>query len=276
MSEGLLFFVSIVAGLIGALSGMGGGVILIPVLTACGVDIKRAIPLSVISMIVISNSAASGYVRRHLPNLKVSAFLELFAILGSVAGASIAVVANRRPLFFLSGGILLSSCMILWKQRREMWKVTPDQDAFSHQLGFEGSYYDYGEKKTIAYRGHHAYLGGPLIFGAGVLSGLLGMGGSALTVLIQDMVMGLPPKVSLTTSNLIIGVMALAGASVYLEAGLIEPRLLVPVILGAPVGALIGSKLLVDFTNRFARLVFLSVLMLLGLEMILHGIRGIQ
>lgn len=275
MSSGLLFLISIFAGLVGAVSGMGGGVVLIPVLTACDVDIKRAIPLSILSMIVISNSAAASYVRRHLPNLKVTTFLEIFAILGALVGASITVVLERRPLFFLCGGILLSSWMILWKQRKETWKALPSQETVSHWLSLEGSYYDYGEKRTIAYEGHRAHLSGPLTFGAGLISGLLGMGGSAMIVLIHDMVMGLPPKVSLTTSNLIIGVMALAGASVYLEAGLIDPKLVVPILLGTPVGALIGSKLFVGFTNRFARLIFLCVLMVLGLEMIVHGIRGI-
>ena len=276
MSSGLLFFISVVAGLVGALSGMGGGVVLIPVLTGCGIDIKRAIPVSVISMIVISNSAASSYVRRHLPNLKVSAFLEIFAVAGSLVGASITLISGRRLLFFLCGGIILSSWIMLWRQRKEIWTPDAAQDSFSHALLLEGSYYDYGEKKTIAYRGRRAYLGGPLMFGAGIISGLLGIGGSSLTVLIHDVVMGLPPKVSLTTSNLIIGVMALAGTSIYLEGGLIDPKLVIPVILGAPLGAWVGSKLLVGFTNRVAHLIFLSILIVLGVEMIIHGIMGIQ
>ena len=275
MSCGLLFFVSIAAGLVGALSGMGGGVVLIPVLTACGVDIKRAIPLSIISMIVISNSASASYVRRHLPNLRVSAFLEIFAIIGSLTGASITLISGRRLLFFLCGGIILSSWVILWRQRQEIWKPLTEQDAMSRTLSLEGSYYDYGEKKTIAYRAHRPYVGGPLMFGAGMVSGLLGIGGSAFTVLIHDLVMRLPPKVSLTTSNLIIGAMALAGVSIYLEAGLIDPRLVVPVILGAPLGAWAGSKLLVNFTNRVVHIIFLSILVVLGIEMIMHGIRGV-
>jgi len=275
MSVEVLFFISMIAGLVGAMSGMGGGVILIPVLTSYGVDIKRAIPLSIISMIVISNSAASGYVRRHIPNLKASAFLEIFAVFGSLLGASITVASGRRPLFFLCGGIILSSCVILWKQRKEVWKPVIHQDTFSGWLDLEGSYYDHGEKKTIAYRGQRASLGGPLMFGAGLVSGWLGVGGSALAVLIHDLVMGLPPKVSLTTSNLIIGVMALAGVSVYLEAGLIDPTLVVPVILGAPLGAFIGAKLFMSLTNRVVRFVFLTVLMVLGIEMIVHGVRGI-
>lgn len=271
---GLLFGVSIVAGFVGAMTGMGGGVVLIPFLTCYGVDIKRAIAISLLSMVVISNSAATGFVRRHIPNLRVGAFLEVFAVLGSMVGAAVTVVSAPQPLFFLCGGLIVASGVMLW-QRRSRWKPVTQPDAWSRALAFEGSYYDYAERHTITYQGQRAALSAPLMFGAGIVSGWLGVGGSAFTVLIHDLVIGLPPKVSLTTSNLIIGVMALAGASVYLEAGLINLKLAICVILGVPMGALLGSKLLVKLSNRVVRLVFLIVFFLLGLEMIVHGMQGV-
>ncbi len=272
MSTGVLFVMSIVAGLIGAVTGTGGGVVLIPLLTSVGIDIKQAIAMSILSVIAISNSAASQYVRRHVPNLRVSTYLELFAVLGSLGGASLTVMSSRRPLFFLCGGIILVCGVVLWWRQKQSWQPGGDQDALSKQLVFEGSYYDEVEKRTIAYRGHHALLGGSLMLGTGVISGWLGVGSSALTVLVHDLVIGLPPKVSLTTSNLTIGVMALAGACVYLEAGLIDPRLAVPVLLGASLGALMGSKLLLGLTNQVARAVFLGLLLVFGIEMVVHGI----
>ncbi len=273
MPFGLLFFVSIVAGLMGTMSGMGGGVLLIPVLTAFGVDIKRAIAISTLSVIVVSNSAAPAYVRRHIPNLRVTAFLEVFAALGSLLGAYLTLISGRRFLFFLCGGILLASWIKLWRRRDDKYEPSMSQDPLSRWLALGGSYYDEAEKRTKSYRAQGAFLSAPLMFGAGVISGLLGIGGSAMTVLILDMVMKLPVKVSLTTSNLIIGVMALSGACVYLEAGLIDPKLVVPMILGVTIGAYVGSKLLIRLSNPVMRVLFLLVFVLLGFEMILYGMR---
>ncbi len=274
MSMGWLFIVSVLAGSIGALSGMGGGVVLIPVLTSCGIDIKRAIAISAISVIAISSSAASNYVKGHLANLKVSTFLEMFAVVGALVGASLAVIAQPRLLYGLCGVVLLLSCVVLWTQRNDEWHPLGHQDAFSRWLRLSGSYYDHAQRQTITYDGSRAGLGGILMFATGLVAGLLGIGGSALTVLTQHLVMGLPPKVAVTTSNLIIGSMALAGASVYLEARLIEVQLAAPVILGVFLGAFAGSKMLVGVTNRFVRIIFLCVVMSLGVEMLLHAWRS--
>ena len=269
MPGGLVLLVAVAAGLMGAMTSTGGGLILIPALTLCGVDIKRAIAVSALSMIVVSNTAASQYVRRHLPNLKLGAYLEAFAVTGSLVGAWMTVTVGRRLLFFLCGGILLLSGLMLWHRRKRPWQAVTSQDAASRWLGLAGSYYDTTERRTIAYRGRRAVLGGLLMFGAAA-----GVGSSAMTVLIHDAVIGLPHKVSVTTSNLIIGVMALAGVSVYLEAGLIDLRLAVPVILGALAGSRLGSQLLVDAPNRVARMVFLTALVALGIQLLIRGYLG--
>ena len=276
MSFELLFLISVVAGFVGAMSGMGGGVVLIPVLTLLGMDIKHAIAISIISVIATSSGSASAYVRDHITNLKVGMFLEMFTILGALVGAAITVASAQRPLFFVFGLVLLGSWATLFLQRHEGWTPVAHQDAFSGWLQLEGKYYDQAAGQTIEYRGARAYFGGPLMFGAGLIAGLLGIGAGALKVLIHDLVMGLPPKVSTTTSNLIIGVTALAGTSVYLAAGLIDPGLAAPVILGILVGAFIGTRLLVRLTNQKVRHFFLVVLAILGIEMILRGIGVIQ
>jgi len=275
MSFHVLFLVSIVAGFIGAMSGMGGGVILISVLTLFGMDIKYAIAVSIVSVIATSSGSASAYVRDRITNLKVGMFLEMFTIVGALVGAAITLVSGRRVLFILFGIVLLSSWFALFRQRNEGWRQAAHQDVLSRWLELQGSYYDRSVGQTIAYQGTRAYLGGPLMFGAGVIAGLLGIGAGALKVLIHDLVMGLPPKVSTTTSNLIIGVTALAGTSVYLAAGMIDPGLAAPVILGVVLGAFMGTRLLVRLTNQAVRRIFLGVLLVLGVEMVLRGICGV-
>jgi hypothetical protein len=224
----LSFPVSILAGFVGAMSGMGGGVVLIPALT----------------------------------------------ILGALAGAAITLAVSPRPLYLAFGGVLLASWLALLAAGHQPWQSPKTQDAFSRWLELEGSYPDQVLGETIYYKARRAYFGAPLMFGAGVIAGLLGIGAGAVKVLIHDLVMGLPPKVSTTTSNLIIGVTALAGSSVYLAAGLIDPGLAAPVILGVVIGALLGTRLLVRLSNRSVRNFFLVVLIVLAVQMIVRGIRS--
>jgi len=257
------------------MSGMGGGIVLIPALTLLGVDIKHAIAVSIVSVIATSSGAASAYVRDRITNLKVGMFLEMFTIIGAISGASITIAASRRPLFILFGVVLLASWSALFAQRHEQWRPVARADRFSRWLELSGSYYDQAAGDTIRYQAVRAYLGGPLMFVAGLVAGLLGIGAGALKVLIHDLVMGLPPKVSTTTSNLIIGVTALAGTSVYLAAGFIDPGLTAPVMLGVLLGAFLGTRLLVRVSNQTVRRFFLVVLAVLGVEMIVRGIRGV-
>jgi len=273
MSFPLLLLVSLIAGLVGAMTGMGGGVVLIPALTFFGMDIKRAIAISIVSVIATSSGSASAYVRDHITNLKVGMFLEMFTILGALAGAGITVSASEQPLYLLFGIVLLASWAALWAERGTPWKPVTHQDDLSRWLELEGSYDDRATGEHVEYRATRAYAGGPLMFGAGMVAGLLGIGAGALKVVIHDLVMGLPPKVSTTTSNLIIGVTALAGTSVYLATGLIDPGLAAPVILGVTAGAFLGTRVLVRLTNETVRRVFLGVLIVLAAEMIVRGIR---
>jgi uncharacterized membrane protein YfcA len=270
-----LLFVSIIAGFVGAMGGMGGGVVLIPALTLIGIDIKHAIAISIVSAIATSSGAASAYVRDGITNLKVGMFLEMFTIIGALVGAAITLIAPTRPLFIVFGIVLLATWWSLMRQKDEQWKPVAHQDRLSNWLELEGSYYDQAAKQTIEYRGARAYLGGPLMFGAGLIAGLLGIGAGALKVLIHDLVMGLPPKVSTTTSNLVIGVTTLAGTSVYLAAGQIDPGLAAPTIIGVVIGAFFGTRTLVRLSNQTIRTFFLVILIILGVEMIARGIGGV-
>jgi uncharacterized membrane protein YfcA len=270
-----LFLISIAAGFVGAMSGMGGGVVLIPALTLFGLDIKRAIAVSIVSVIATSSGAASAYVRDRITNVKVGMFLEMFTILGAITGATITLASGQAMLFIAFAAVLLISWLTLFAERHQQWHPAVHQDRLSRWLELQGSYYDQAARQTIEYRGVRAYLGGPLMFGAGLISGMLGIGAGALKVLIHDLVMGLPPKVSTTTSNLIIGVTALAGTSVYLAAGTIDPGMVVPVMLGILLGAFLGTKVLVRLSNQAIRSFFLVVLLVLGIEMLIRGVRGL-
>ena len=271
----LLFTVSILAGFVGAMSGMGGGIVLIPALTLLGVNIKHAIAISILSVIATSSGSASAYVRDHITNLKVGMFLEMFTIVGALVGAGITLASSPRPLFIAFGCVLLGSWVALLAAGHMSWQGSPAQDAVSRWLELEGSYYDQVLGQTIRYTARRAHLGALLMFGAGIIAGLLGIGAGAVKVLIHDLVMGLPPKVSTTTSNLIIGVTALAGTSVYLAAGLINPGLAAPVILGVVFGAFLGTRLLVRLSNKSVRSFFLVVLLVLAVEMMVRGLRGV-
>ena len=267
-----LLLISVAAGLVGAMSGMGGGVVLIPALTLMGLDIKHAIAVSIVSVIATSSGSAAAYVRDGITNLKVGMFLEMFTIVGALAGAAVTLVSGHRMLFILFGLVLLASWGALFLERRQQWRPAGKQDRFSRWLELEGSYYDQAAQQTIEYHAVRAYAGGPLMFLAGVVAGMLGIGAGALKVLIHDLVMGLPPKVSTTTSNLIIGVTALAGTSVYLAAGAIDAGLVAPVILGILLGSYLGTKILVRLSNRAIHWFFMVVLLILGLEMLVRGI----
>jgi uncharacterized protein len=271
MSFEWVFLISIAAGFVGAMSGMGGGIVLIPALTLLGLDIKHSIAVSIVSVIATSSGSASAYVRDKITNLKVGMFLEMFTIIGAIVGAAITLVSGQRFLYLLFGVVLLGSWVALFLVRHIPEKSEVRQDRFSQWLELSGSYYDQAAHQTISYKAVRAYFGAALMFGAGLVAGLLGIGAGALKVLIHDLVMGLPPKVSTTTSNLIIGVTALAGASVYLAAGLVEPGLIAPVILGVVMGAFLGTKVLVRVTNQTVRYIFLVVLVVLGMEMLLRG-----
>jgi uncharacterized membrane protein YfcA len=256
------------------MSGMGGGVVLIPALTLLGIDIKHAIAVSILSIIATSSGSASAYVRDHITNLKVGMFLEMFTIVGALTGASITLVSSPRPLYIAFAAVLLGSWLALLLAGHESWHGG-HQDAFTRWLELEGSYPDRALGAEVHYKARRAYFGAPAMFGAGMIAGLLGIGAGAVKVLIHDLIMGLPPKVSTTTSNLIIGVTALGGTSVYLVAGLINPGLAAPVILGVVLGAFLGTRLLVRLTNLAVRRFFLVVLLALAIEMIVHGIRGV-
>jgi uncharacterized membrane protein YfcA len=273
ISFDLIFLTSILAGLFGALTGLGGGTVMVPILTYLGVDIKLAIAASMVSVIATSCGSAAVYVKERIVNLKLGMFLEMFTIIGALIGATLTLLSRSSILFLAFGAILIfSGIAMVIKERMKDGKSPLVQDRFSRFLGLTCSYEDRAEKRRVEYCPVHVREGGPLMILAGIISGLLGIGAGAFNVLIQDLVMGLPTKASTSTSNLIIGVTALAGSSVYLAAGLIDPTLAIPIILGVSLGAFAGTAILVRLTNQAVRRYFVVIVVLIGLDMIRRGI----
>jgi len=269
-----LFGTSVVAGGAGAVLGLGGGIMLIPILTIFfGVDLHYAMGASIVSVIATSIGAAAAYLRTSLSNLRIGLFLALATVSGALAGASLAGVAPTRVLQLLLGLALAYSTVTTLRQLRvELPPEPPEADPLALQFGLEGTYYDAVLDRDVKYRATRVAQGFTAMFGAGLLSGLLGIGSGAFKVLAMDHFMRLPMKVSTATSNFMIGITSAASAGIYLARGDIHPLLAAPVAIGVLLGAALGTRLMARLRNTTVRMAFLPVLAWLALTMILRGL----
>lgn len=263
---------SFVAGLLGALTGLGGGVVIIPLLTlGLGVDIRYAIGASLISVIGTSSGAAAAYVREGFTNIRIAMFLEVATTIGAVVGAVLATILSTSIIAVLFGLMLLFSALFSTRGHHDV-AGAERPDPLAARLRLQGSY------PTPAGWQHYKVGSVPAGFSlmalAGTISGLLGIGSGALKVLAMDQAMRIPFKVSTTTSNFMIGVTAAASAGIYLNRGYIDPALSMPVMLGVLVGSLTGARVLVATQTKVLRRVFAVVIFALGIEMIVNGVTG--
>ena len=269
---GLLFIGSLLAGFLGSLTGLGGGVVVVPLLTlAFGVDIRYAIGASLVSVIATSSGAAAAYVREGFSNIRVGMFLEIATTVGAITGAVVAAYLKLSWIAIVFGLALLYSAYESVRSRTDL-RGPSEPDRIASLLRMDGSFP--ASQGIRAYHVTNVPAGFSLMFTAGVLSGVLGIGSGAVKVLAMDRAMKLPFKVSTTTSNFMIGVTAAASAGVYLNRGYIDPGLAMPVVLGVLVGSLIGARLLAGTKVKVLRIVFATVVALLGLEMMYNGFVG--
>jgi uncharacterized membrane protein YfcA/uncharacterized membrane protein len=270
----LIFMGSLVAGLLGSLVGLGGGVLIVPLLTlAFGFPISFAIGASIISVIATSSGAAAAYVRDHLTNMRVGMFLELATTTGAICGALLAGLLSASLLSVIFGIVLLISVApILFKMGEELPQGVKN-DRWANILHLSGSYPDQHLGREVSYQVTRTPFGLIMMYIAGAISGLLGIGSGTFKVLALDTLMRLPMKVSTTTSNFMIGVTAAASAGIYFSRGDIPPLLAAPVALGVLIGALVGARLLTHLSNKTLRYIFLPVIAATALEMVLHGLR---
>ncbi len=264
---------SMAAGFLGALTGLGGGVVIVPALTLLlGVDIKYAIGASLVSVIATSSGAAAAYVKEGFSNIRIGMLLEIATTLGAILGAYLATRVSTHSIAIVFGLVLLQSAYESVFKARHEDGAPIESDRLGKRLRLGGDYPLHGGHQQ--YGVHNVPAGFGLMFGAGTLSGLLGIGSGAVKVIAMDRAMKIPFKVSTTTSNFMIGVTAAASAGVYLGRGYIDPRIAMPVMLGVLAGAFLGTKVLVRVQVRTLRAVFGLVIFLLAIEMIVNGIRG--
>lgn len=273
MSQLLLMFVSIAAGFLGSLLGLGGGIILVPVLTLVfGVDIRYAIAASLVSIIATSSGAAAGFLRDRLTNLRVAVFLEVGTVAGAITGFAIARKIESSALFLLFGGFLLFSALSMSRKRED--QVASVDHPWSRSMRFAGSYpNDKGE--LVDYKVARVPLSLAMMYAAGVLSALLGIGSGIFKVMAMDGAMKLPLKVSSATSNFMIGVTASASAGAYFLQGSIRPEIAAPVAVGIIGGSWFGGRLMPKIPAKAIRKIFVFVLLVVSVQMILRGWRGV-
>lgn len=268
----LVGLASLAAGFLGSLTGLGGGVIIVPLLTlGFGVDLRYAVGASLVSVIGTSSGAAAAYVREGYSNIRVGMLLEIATTLGALGGAYLAGWLPTGVIAVVFGVVLLISAYLSARQRQEPTGAEAP-DPLAVRLKLDSTYPT--PDGPVAYHVHGIPLGFLILGVAGVLSGLLGIGSGAFKVLAMDRVMRLPFKVSTTTSNFMIGVTAAASAGVYLSRGYIDPGIAMPVMLGVLAGSLAGTRVLAAARVGVLRVVFAAVIALVAVEMIYKGLVG--
>lgn len=263
---------SLLAGFLGSLTGLGGGVVIVPLLTLLfHVDIRYAIGAALVSVIATSSGAAAAYVKEGYSNIRVGMFLEIATTVGALAGAALALHLRVSVIAIIFGVVLIYSAVASLREKEDQ-AGDRGPNRLATLLNMDSTYPT--EKGLTAYHVRGVPLGFTMMFGAGVLSGLLGIGSGAVKVLAMDQAMKLPFKVSTTTSNFMIGVTAAASAGIYLSRGYIDPGIAMPVMLGVLAGSLVGARILAGAKVRSLRMVFSVVIGFLALEMIYNGFAG--
>jgi uncharacterized protein len=267
-----ILLISFLAGLIGSLVGLGGSVIMTPALVALGVPLKYAIAAAMVTIIATSSGSASSYVKEKIVNVKAAMYLEMFTIVGAIAGASITSFVPAKFLYFFFAAFLLTSFVGIRRHGSEEVPAAVNQDRLARWLELEGSYHDKSLGRDVSYKLTRPALGGVGMLVAGIAAGMLGIGAGAFKVSVHELILRMPSKVSTTTSSFIIGMTALAGASVYFLSGLLYLDLAAPMMVGTTIGAFLGGRSLNRIRNSTVRRLFLVVVLLVIVEMLYKGI----
>ena len=268
----IIFLVSIVAGFVGALFGLGGGVLIIPFLTLVeGVPVPLAVGASIVSVVATSSASAATYVQDHLTNLRLGMFLEIGTVAGAITGAFVSVFLPASALFILFGIILLYATMVMIRARGVDFPANVRPDKTSRILALGSQYEDHSLNRVVKYEVTRTPLTVFIGYFAGIVSGLLGVGGGIINVPTMNLVSKVPVKVASATSNFMIGVTAAASASVYLLRGDVHPLLAAPLIIGVAGGALLGTRVLKVTPPTRVKVAFGILLAAISLLMILKG-----
>ena len=268
----ILLAASYCAGLLGSLTGLGGGVVVIPVLTLCfGVDFHYAVGAALVASIATSSGSGSAYVKEGVTNIRLGMFLEIATTIGAVCGAAVAIYLNSNTIAIIYGGVLVLTAVMQQRRKSDLDGVVGSEMARRLKLFSSWPQKD-GTMKHYQLR--HVGGGFSVMYVAGVLSGILGIGSGVLKVIAMDGIMKVPFKVSTTTSNFMMGVTACASAVIYVQRGNIVPGMACPVMIGVLFGALTGAKLLKRLDVRLLRRIFCIVILMVAANMIYQGATG--
>ncbi|AYG01347.1 MULTISPECIES: sulfite exporter TauE/SafE family protein [Lactococcus] len=264
-----------VAGTVGSILGLGGGIIITPIITTFfGVDIKYAIGASIVAVIATSSGAAISYLKDDMINIRAAMFLEIFTTIGGLVGAILAGFFDGTVLNVLFGCLLIFQGYNMWKKLHKGEEILQnvESDKIAKKLKLNSSYHDKQLGQDISYQVEKVPGGAAIMLGAGVASGLLGIGSGAFKVMAMDSMMKMPIKASTATSNLMIGVTAAASATVYFFNGYVNPTLAGPLAIGIVAGAALGSKIMPKLPAKTIRIIFIPVILLMAIQMLLKGI----
>jgi uncharacterized membrane protein YfcA len=268
-----LFLISVVAGVLGSLLGLGGGIIIVPALTLLfGYDIRTAVAASTVSIIATSTGAAVAYLQDRLTNTRVAMWLEMGTASGAMTGAVLAGLVSAKFLFFLFALLMLYSAYNMYQVRKSELPAGVQPDALSSRLRLAGAYHDQVLDRTVEYQVTNTKTGLILMFFSGAAAGLLGIGAGVFKVLAMDQVMKMPIKASTATSNFMIGVTAAASSVVYFVRGDVKPLVAGPVALGVLAGALVGTRIMVRLKGTTLRKIFIPVLLAVAVQMLWKGL----
>lgn len=261
------------AGLLGSLAGLGGGIIVVPALSmVLGVDIKNAIAASIVAVVATSITSSAVYVRNGMTNLRVAMLLELSTVTGALCGALLGGFIPERFLYLVFACVLSYAGWSMWR-RPAAPAAGAASDPLAERLNLHGDYQDAALGRRVAYQVRRTKLGLAVSWVAGVISGLLGVGGGALNVPVMNVGMGMPIKVSSATSSFMIGVTAATGAAIYFMRGQVLPFIAAPVVIGVLFGAKTGTRLMGRIKGQWIRAVFMVVIAVTVVEMLAKGIR---
>lgn len=269
MNSLILLIVSVFAGLIGSILGLGGGTVVVPVLTlAFGVDIRYAIAASLVSIVATSSGAAASFLRDHLTNLRVAVLLELGTVFGAMSGFLISSSISGKYLYLVFGSFLLFSAIMMFRKKKD--NLSDNDHPWSKKLGLASSYRDI-TGNWVSYKIEHVPLGLISMYFAGILSALLGIGSGIFKVMSMDNAMKIPLKVSTATSNFMIGVTAAGSAGAYFLKGDIRPEIACPVAIGIILGSWIGARVMPKLPSRVIRQIFVVFMTIVSVQMIAKG-----
>ncbi len=258
------------AGIVGALTGEGGGILLVPTLVLIfGVNMHNAAGASIIAVMMTSTAATIAFLTQGYTNLRIAMFLQLTSIAGGVAGALLVALIPTSALKITFGLVLLFSSYLSFRRKEEAETGRPS-DPLALRLHMESSYPALGGWRS--YKVSRVIPSALLMSIAGIISGLLGIGAGAVNVLVMDQSMKLPYKVSASTSNFMVGITAAASAGIYFHRGYVDPVLTMPVVLGILAGAIVGARLLMRIRVKPLRIFFSFLVLVAALEMIYKGL----